>query len=267
MEWAYSGVNKTVSRNAGTECEQYLNPFWRYAETIVVLLLAVALFNWSYYKVTLPEVKIVRNEGTGKRNLLILMSLIWGMEIGYKLSSRTVIYLLNPCHVTTAIQLNLLNGPLLAYLFPETDTRIMMLENGIYWIQHGLMFIVPYYLLRLGGTYNIEPLSDISWNALSYSINLIYHFAVLQAIAIPTEVNLNHMLCPAILDPFQGQLYRVCAVIHQAFLCPVLCKLYCCLSEFFITEFSLTKVKTSPNCKTLPYRNAITETKGHQHSD
>lgn len=72
------------------------------------------------------------------------MSVIWGMEIGYKFSSRTVIYLLNPCHVTTAIQiyllaakptktltavfrfhLNLLNGPLLAFLFPETDSRIV----------------------------------------------------------------------------------------------------------------------------------------------
>lgn len=36
--------------------------------------------------------------------LVILLALLWGMEIGFKFASRTVIYLLNPCHVTTLIQ-------------------------------------------------------------------------------------------------------------------------------------------------------------------
>ncbi|KAK9869642.1 hypothetical protein WA026_003389 [Henosepilachna vigintioctopunctata] len=171
------------------------------------------------------------------------MSIVWGMEIGYKLTTRTLIYLLNPCHVTTAIQIyllaaspskltttifrfhmNLLNGPLLAFLFPETDTRIKPVESAIYWIQHGLMFVVPYYLLFIRGPYKAEAISDITWNTMSYSINMLYHFAFLQVISIPTEVNLNHMLCPAILDPFDSQFYRICAIIHQAFLCPAMCK-------------------------------------------
>ncbi|KAG5890468.1 hypothetical protein JTB14_012758 [Gonioctena quinquepunctata] len=213
--------------------------------------------------------------------------LIWGMEIGYKFSSKTVIYLLNPCHVTTAIQiyllaaspsrtvtavfrfhLNLLNGPFLAYLFPETDTRLLPLESAIYWIQHGMMFVVPYYLLRLGGVYNVEEFCDITWNAVSYGINLLYHFVILQGVAIPTEVNLNHMICPAIRDPFEGQCYRLAAVCHQAFLCPVLCKLFCLVAAFFLTKFRPTKVKTTLCCEVwAPSVNGDTTEVAHHHGD
>lgn len=65
-----------------------------------------------------------------------------------------------------------------------------------------MMFVVPYYLLRLGGNtknvasnftltiilfsgvYNVEELFDITWSAISYSINLLYHFIILQGVAI-----------------------------------------------------------------------------------
>lgn len=43
----------------------------------------------------------------------------------------------------------------------------------------------------------------------------------------PSQTNLNHMLCPAILDPFEGQYYRIGACFHQAALCPLLCKICC----------------------------------------
>ncbi|CAH1965620.1 unnamed protein product [Acanthoscelides obtectus] len=268
-EWAYAGVNTTVPRNAGPECADFLNRRWRYVDTFFVLLLTWQLFKWGWARIRLPMAAgYVRRDRGGRRALLVLMSVVWGMEIGYKFSSRTVIYLLNPCHVTTAIQiyllaaspsravtavfrfhLNLLNGPLLAFLFPETDTRLLPLESAIYWIQHGMMFVVPYYLLRLGGVYNVEEFSDLSWSAVSYSINLAYHFVILQGVGIPTQVNLNHMLCPALMDPFDGQLYRVYAVVHQAVLCPSLCKLYCAVSAFFLTKFKPTKVKKTLCCE------------------
>ncbi|XP_044751240.1 transmembrane protein 164 isoform X2 [Coccinella septempunctata] len=263
MDWVYDGVNTTVPRNAGPECAAYMNPTWRKIETTFLLLFAIKLFDWSRKRISLsPMVYEKREMRNSKILLLVVMCVIWGMEIGYKFSSRTVIYLLNPCHVTTAIQIyllaaapsklttaifrvhmNLLNGPLLAFLFPETDTRILPLETAIYWIQHGMMFVVPYYLLFLRGPYNTEDLFDFSWSAFSYSINMIYHFGILQTISIPTEVNLNHMLCPAILDPFDSQLYRICGVFHQAFLCPFMCKFVCVTSKFCSVASEMNKSK------------------------
>lgn len=40
-----------------------------------------------------------------------------------------------------------------------------------------------------------------------------------------SKVNLDYMLCPSLSDPFEGPNYRLAAVLHQAILCPVLCKL------------------------------------------
>lgn len=52
--------------------------------------------------------------------------------------------------------MNYLNGPVLAMILPETDSRILPVEIASYWIQHGLMFIIPMYLLWIGGK-SVDP--------------------------------------------------------------------------------------------------------------
>ncbi|KAL1512959.1 hypothetical protein ABEB36_002455 [Hypothenemus hampei] len=189
------------------------------------------------------------------------------MEIGFKSASRTGIYLLNPCHITTAMQiylliaepskmvtkvfrihLNYLNGPLLALVFYETDTRLFPLEATVYWVQHGLMFIVPYYLLGLGGVYNVENLKDVQWNVMAYSLLVAYHFTVLQGVSVLTKINMNHIMCPLEADPFRGQFYRTAVFFHQALLCLLVSKTYIAISSFFLTKFKYTKVKELLNC-------------------
>ncbi|KOC65216.1 Transmembrane protein 164 [Habropoda laboriosa] len=274
FEWAYDGVNASIPRNVGPECAYYLSPKRRIIETSFVSIIIIFLLVWGYKQISLPtKVSYANHDRVGRRVLLIIMSLVLGIEIGFKFTSRTVVYILNPCHIITAVQLyllaadpsptvtalfrihlNFLNGPVLAYVFPETESRRIFADKAMYYLQHGLMVVIPYYLLRIGGVYNVEPLSDMSWSIFSYGLNLAYHFWVIQAIALPIQVNLSHMLCAAILDPFEGQNYRLWVLVHQALLCPLLCKLFCYGSDFFLTKFPPTKVKPSLEC-VLPKKN------------
>jgi len=69
-----------------------------------------------------------------------------------------------------------------------------------------------------------ESLKDFTWSTVSYCLLILYHYVILQGIGIPAQVNLNHMLCPAIRDPFGTSWYRPIATVHQAILCPALSK-------------------------------------------
>ncbi|KAF7287078.1 hypothetical protein GWI33_002460 [Rhynchophorus ferrugineus] len=267
MDWATGGIDMSITKYAGEECIDYVNITWRRIETILILITTVYMFCWSFPKCTLPIIPYSKSDRCGRRVLLVLVCLCWGMEIGFKCASKTGIYLLNPCHITTAMQiyllsakpsktvtavfrihLNYLNGPLLAIVFYETDTRLLPLEATVYWVQHCMMFIVPYYLLRIGGVYNVENIKNIHWNILAYSLLVFYHFTVLQSVSILTNVNMNHIMCPLDSDPFRGQLYRTAVFFHEALLCPLVCKTYVIFSRFCLTKLPYTKVKNDLNC-------------------
>ena len=92
------------------------------------------------------------------------------MEGCYKFATLQLVFLLNPCHVATALNIYLLarspssltsgvdlwllkrilhtmHGPLIAVLLPVTNTLFLACEPEIYWIQHILILVVPVYLL------------------------------------------------------------------------------------------------------------------------
>lgn len=206
--WAYDGVNASIPRNTGAECVNYLSTVRHVGESATIIPLSLIIFNYGVSK--LPALN-VNYDGTnriwfGKQLLLIIMTSLLGLEMGFKLCTRTAIYILNPCHVTSILQvyllaskptkwtttlfrihINYLNGPLLAFLFPEHDSRKITFELPTYYIQHGLMFVIPAYLLRQGG----NAFFFFSKNSRTLDQDASEHLHIYRIIYRQTPCNLN----------------------------------------------------------------------------
>jgi len=115
FEWAYDGVNSSIPRNVGPECANYLTLKRRLIETLFISVFIISCIIWGLKRITLPKKMTYGGQDrVGRRILMIIMSLVLGMEIGFKFTSRTVIYLLNPCHITTALQVSFFQFDLLS---------------------------------------------------------------------------------------------------------------------------------------------------------
>lgn len=108
--WVYDGVNASIPRNTGPECAEYLTLHRKLIESVIVVTICVCSLKWGISNarpIVVPKMPAYNKITTGKQILLIGMTFTLGLELGFKLASRTVIYILNPCHVTSMIQVNI----------------------------------------------------------------------------------------------------------------------------------------------------------------
>lgn len=106
FEFTFKGVNISVPSTGGPECANYL-PLKRRAWETVLGITFAGLLIWSGWKNLYPVLKpssSQRRDRFGRNILLVAMCLVIGCEVGFKLQAQSTIFLLNPCHVTTAIQ-------------------------------------------------------------------------------------------------------------------------------------------------------------------
>ncbi|RLW02618.1 hypothetical protein DV515_00007066 [Chloebia gouldiae] len=113
LDWMYGGVDPSFAGNGGPECAAFLSGRQRLLESLVFLSVGTVEILVSLWKLRQQHVQELENllqqpqtkqESVGKNALLVLLCLIFGLELGFKFATRTVIYLLNPCHVVTVMQ-------------------------------------------------------------------------------------------------------------------------------------------------------------------
>lgn len=253
----YGGVDFSLPGNGGWECVEFLTSKQRVIETVVYETFTLFVFWKMLGRVSIPRELPAYREGTGvgKRLLLVLLCLIFGIEIGFKFATKQVIFLLNPCHVVTAIQIYLLAGPpskrvlcvfrvqnyllfgaLQAIIFPVVNTRLLPFEVVTYWLQHILIVIVvPFFLITCQGPFTLEPVWDFTWATLTFTLFSFYMLLFLQPLGMILHVNLNNMMCPALSDPFSGPYYRIIACCHQPAMMFLIGKVFCIIGHEFVT--------------------------------
>lgn len=109
-DWAYTGVDFSLAGNGGDDCVNFLSVRQRIIESILVGIVSGLVLYRAVRRLTLPE-KLTpadRLDHCGKRILLVVMCLTFGIELGFKFATRQMIYILNPCHLVTMLQVCIL---------------------------------------------------------------------------------------------------------------------------------------------------------------
>jgi hypothetical protein len=141
---------------------------------------------------------------------VVCAHLIW-----CKWQSRTLIYLLQPCHLILFAQTIALFasnelcctlmvftippmvGAVLATIFPDTSGLVLFMETEAYFIQHICITVVTPLCLLLRQSDTIRNLVTAANIFTGVWMLILYHWLLLESIDYITTVNVDFMLCPS----------------------------------------------------------------------
>lgn len=113
LDWVYGGVDPKFEGNGGPECAAFLTPQQRTIESLIIVLISLVEVGVALKKIgTSKDLSVVgkakaKEDSLGKNLLLVALCMTFGVEVGFKFATKTVIYLLNPCHVITMVQVRM----------------------------------------------------------------------------------------------------------------------------------------------------------------
>jgi len=244
FDWLAGGVDHSLPGNGGPTCSSFRSSNRWIWETVLFTAFSLSIGWWARNRQErVTKEAAVQAKREWRRNIwvqigLVSHTLILGIQLGYKVTSRQLVYILSPCHAVTALQvyllaappspsnsivfqthLGLLNGAVLALLFPVLDTYTMPGEVELFWTQHIAMLLVPILLVAAqdqSESYSAPLVGSFNAALLSYAVFFLYHLLILQPAALLTRVNLDFIMCPAPNDPFYGPNYLFHHVWIQA---------------------------------------------------
>ena len=101
----YGGIQPNIPGNGGPDCAAFLSKGQLLFETLLGTALVVLFSLCGAKTYTLPaKVASAGKDPLFKKVLLVVLSVVFAIEIVYKVCSRLLLYLLNPCHVCTVLE-------------------------------------------------------------------------------------------------------------------------------------------------------------------
>lgn len=100
----YGGIRPEIPGHGGEECARYLTTRQMVAETLVSTAMMITVGVFAVFTYTMPKRFPKRQDFVVKKLLLVTLCILLGVEAGFKINSKQLLYLLNPCHIITMIE-------------------------------------------------------------------------------------------------------------------------------------------------------------------
>jgi hypothetical protein len=243
-EWIFSGGFKKGGSWGGQVCADYVPYDIHIMETstwlVGLLIIFVAFgFGQKLQKMSKDAAAALKAHPRkfGVCNILdiIVGSLAFGnwlLVVYYKINLRSLINLLQPCHLTSLLQgiallrddststmISLLTLPMVVgsggtFFAPDTSGLDQPLEVEMFWVQHILLQAIPLYMLLRHDALSLKMV-DFKTLLIGNWFLVFTHWAIFEPIDYNFQVNVNFFLCPA-----EAMLHLFNTILHPAMLLP-----------------------------------------------